>query len=364
MRLLTAPAMLPPPPCATFFQVDDTYSQLRWSWTEQLMLDEIVDVSHLGTSITVGYWSGSTAAASADAAMQHKQTLTLLCRTPHDAARWAAALRGLQRLDEVGYMLDSRQRARLKRAFREVTSSPTMPLQQQLAFFACLNCELTESQLLAYAATIPQKPRWPQHATWVDLMQLLDVIVRHPRAVKIWNDWRLGVAEGVALRELKEFWAEWQAPAPPMAAGTAAAGADTTALAMASAPAAATARGSAGGVAVGGATLQGAGALAPPTAHIEVEQLLEANRLRHEARLSVTDMQRLLLCDGNAALDVGACAAPHDMTRPLTDYYINSSHNTYLTGHQARCPLRHGSSPSPASATCTCSQQGQQPAPP
>ena len=63
--------------------------------------------------------------------------------------------------------------------------------------------------------------------------------------------------------------------------------------------------------------------------------LLEANRLRREASLAAPELQRLLLCDGNAAFDPRACAeVSDDMCHPLHEYFINSSHNTYVTGNQ------------------------------
>ena len=40
-----------------------------------------------------------------------------------------------------------------------------------------------------------------------------------------------------------------------------------------------------------------------------------------EARLGLTDMQRLLLSDANSAFDAAACEARDDMSRPLHEYF-------------------------------------------
>ena len=50
--------------------------------------------------------------------------------------------------------------------------------------------------------------------------------------------------------------------------------------------------------------------------------------------LSLPEFQRLMLSDHNSALDPIHRVVHQDMTRPLTDYYICSSHNTFLVGNQ------------------------------
>ena len=68
------------------WQVDDTFSQLRWSWREQLMLDEIVEIGHVPgqSSVAIGFWTATADGAATN--LQHRQTLQLLCHSVGDAS--------------------------------------------------------------------------------------------------------------------------------------------------------------------------------------------------------------------------------------------------------------------------------------
>jgi Phosphatidylinositol-specific phospholipase C, X domain. len=46
------------------------------------------------------------------------------------------------------------------------------------------------------------------------------------------------------------------------------------------------------------------------------------------------DFQRLLLSDDNSVIDPRHLRVHQDMTKPMSHYLVNSSHNTYLTGNQ------------------------------
>ena len=46
------------------------------------------------------------------------------------------------------------------------------------------------------------------------------------------------------------------------------------------------------------------------------------------------DFQRYLFSDENSAFDPKARTLYQDMTRPISEYWISSSHNTYLEGNQ------------------------------
>jgi phosphatidylinositol phospholipase C delta len=50
--------------------------------------------------------------------------------------------------------------------------------------------------------------------------------------------------------------------------------------------------------------------------------------------LTVTGFTSFLLSQDNSAFSDIDANVYQDMTRPLSEYYISSSHNTYLVGHQ------------------------------
>jgi phosphatidylinositol phospholipase C delta len=52
------------------------------------------------------------------------------------------------------------------------------------------------------------------------------------------------------------------------------------------------------------------------------------------ATLSLEGFTAFLLSTDNSAFTDQGGSIHHDMTRPLSEYYISSSHNTYLVGHQ------------------------------
>lgn len=82
--------------------------------------------------------------------------------------------------------------------------------------------------------------------------------------------------------------------------------------------------------------------------------MLRAGGLLRSARLSQREVQRLLLSDANAAFDPHVRkAVVQDMSRPLCDYFINSSHNTYLTGNQASAAPAPKPPPTPRAPTCS-----------
>jgi len=69
---------------------------------------------------------------------------------------------------------------------------------------------------------------------------------------------------------------------------------------------------------------------------------LQSIFLKHTHATTLTDnlfitleqFSSFLLSPDNAVFSEYGKGVWHDMTRPLSDYYISSSHNTYLVGHQ------------------------------
>ena len=66
----------------------------------------------------------------------------------------------------------------------------------------------------------------------------------------------------------------------------------------------------------------------PPTAGVVGPLTVET------AKMSLSGFTSFLMSADNSAFADQHGRIYHDMTRPLPEYYISSSHNTYLVGHQ------------------------------
>lgn len=53
-------------------------------------------------------------------------------------------------------------------------------------------------------------------------------------------------------------------------------------------------------------------------------------------RLSTKGLMEFLMSEQNNVIDIEHLNQTHDMGQPLNHYFINSSHNTYLVGHQLK----------------------------
>eukprot|EP00002_Diphylleia_rotans_P004496 TRINITY_DN1332_c0_g2_i3.p1 TRINITY_DN1332_c0_g2~~TRINITY_DN1332_c0_g2_i3.p1 ORF type:complete len:377 (-),score=78.10 TRINITY_DN1332_c0_g2_i3:277-1407(-) len=66
----------------------------------------------------------------------------------------------------------------------------------------------------------------------------------------------------------------------------------------------------------------------------QLKQKLREMNIPYEKKFSCEHFSIFLLSDFNSILAPYAKEISHDMTQPLTHYFINSSHNTYLEGDQ------------------------------
>lgn len=311
----------PPPPPSPILQVDENFTTLRWSWTDSLLLDEIANIEYApgSTSFTIQYFQDPTTYGA-------KLSLSLVCRSIDEAARWVHALSGLQRVECVQHNLDMHQRARLKTAFRLVTKESKLRIAQQINFFNYLNLDLTPGELRDITSNAIDPPLLPgQPASWHDLLRIYARLSVHPTVQLLFDKRRLG--DDLSEASLKAFWVDVQQG--PETVGVEAVGGEVA------------------GGATGGTTekrcaiVGGVGVMEAETSdgrsrdlHALQGRLLAITGLRSGAGLAVSDLQRLLLSDENTAFDPFSQAREHDMTRPLSDYYINSSHNSYLTGNR------------------------------
>lgn len=65
-----------------------------------------------------------------------------------------------------------------------------------------------------------------------------------------------------------------------------------------------------------------------------LEYLADGSRSYSEPYFTVSEFLDFLMSKGNSAFNSSHCEVYQDMTKPLTFYWIASSHNTYLTGDQ------------------------------
>ena len=282
-----------------FYQVDPSFTTLRWGWLrhDSLLLSDIERVWREGSKRLKIYYQRDGASRVMD--MQLPTALL--------TEQWSAALRVLTRLDVSQLGIPTRQRARLKAAFfRSVKGTATISTAGMHLFFANLNLTISSEEIAASKREIAEgleargePPLDWRHANWQHVLQLYAHQVQHPHLDELWAKMFEVDASGRAARaSLVRFWKAVQL------------GADKP-------------------------RDEAEAAALHARAESEVHALFSGLDMPQDARFSFTDLQRMMLSEANTLFDPAETAkVHHDMGQPLSQYYINSSHNTYCTGNQ------------------------------
>ena len=133
-----------------FLQLSECFTSIRWSWTDYLLIDELVDVrtsSDKPLHFVVLY---SQVSSLAD------RTLTVVCKSHSDAEQWVRSLRLLRQAYARGWGVPTAELARLKAAFKVASNGKeSLHLNQQQFFFAALNHTLPREQVAKLDAELP-----------------------------------------------------------------------------------------------------------------------------------------------------------------------------------------------------------------
>ena len=306
-----------------FFQLSEDLSTLRWSWTDYLLVDEIIDVQYKQSqplTFTIVY-------AHSAMSLQADLTLTLACKKQKHAMHWVSALQLLCHAYAHASGLPSSELTLLKAAFKTISGSSgkeTLSLAQQQEFFQCLNRFVTRDELAAMHKRATRRARAsvaaegaaerggapPSDASvrelfsssvenkpggWHSMLHGFVELVRQEEIERLFArhaNWGLGGTR-MSLEDFRDFWRKEQ----------------------------------------GGDSEEAARIF---EVHAEGSGIGSRGDLSDEgtATLSIRSFQRLLLSHNNAAFDPRHERVCQDMTQPLPHYYICSSHNTFLKGNQ------------------------------
>ena len=321
-----------------FFHLSVDMSTIRWSWADSILLTDIKDAQRTpGSSLafTLHYERDGSA-------VRGDRILSLIAKRPRHAERWVAAVKLLVRAfaEEEGDCLPLGELQRLKAAFRSAAHAEgkahqpdrlrvlVAGLAQRQALFAMLNRNVPMSKLRMlergawaslHAPPIETHRRLPTGAHRLPIAALplsaeaatpLELCGSFPHVLRLY---RTITADATLDALFYSYATRHTATSPP----------ELTLDAF--------------------RTLwrdeqceaeDCQSAAADSEWYQEATDLFVMGCASAKGGLSLAGFMRIIFSRANAALHPKHARVHQDMTQPLAMYFINSSHNTYVTGNQ------------------------------